>query len=88
MNDTELWNEYRAEQKARRAERLPLRQQEIDALTADGFRIERKSEYHFRVNGALDLWPTHNRYHDLKRNKRGGYRSASDFVRKFFKESP
>src|SRR5688572_5940931 len=54
-DDAVPWKAFREERQARRAARRPLRQAEIEALRASGFTVERKSDYHFRINGALDL---------------------------------
>ncbi len=86
MNDqSEMWKEYRGDQRERRTERVIDRTSQIASLKKDGFDIEQKSAFHFRVNGRLDLWPTHNRYHDIRENKRGGYGDVVMFVREFFK---
>ncbi len=86
MNDeNEMWKEYRGEQRDRRTERVIDRTSQILSLKEEGFDIEQKSAFHVRVNGRLDLWPTHNRFHDIRRNKRGGYGDVIQFVKKFFK---
>ena len=81
---SEMWREQREAQQARRFARLPKRVERLLALRAEGFEIEQKSPYHFRVNGRLDVWPVHNRYHDLKLKKRGGFPDVAVFVRRFF----
>lgn len=80
----EAWREYREEQVVRRQERLPRRTAQLLTLRNEGFEIEQKSPYQFRVNGVLDVWLTHNRYHDIKANKRGGFPDVAVFVRRFF----
>jgi len=85
---SDLGDNYRAmreAQKERRAERLPKRAAEILALADQGFSVECVTEYQYRINGRLDLYPTHNRYHDVLKNRRGGYRNATEFVKSFFK---
>ena len=82
----ETWAYYREDQKLRRAHRLPVRTEQILSLRGSGFIVEQKSEYHFRIDNVLDLWPTHNRYHDLRTNQRGGYKDAIDFVRRKLKK--
>lgn len=71
--DTAMWRDYRQQQQARRAIRLPIRTQEILDLRAKNFRVEQLTDYQFRIDGALDLYPTHRRYHVLKTGKRGNY---------------
>lgn len=51
-----------------------------------GFRVEQKSEYHFRINGVLDVWPTNNRWHYLKENSRGGYPHVNALIQRFTKK--
>jgi len=36
-----------------------------------GYKIEQKTEYHFRINDHIDIWPARGKYHDLKTNERG-----------------
>lgn len=57
----------------------------IERLRALGHEIEEKTDYHFRVNGTLDVYPVNRRYHDIKKNERGGYRDVINFVQKYFK---
>ena len=82
--ESEMWSEYRQAQKDRRAERLPIRQGQIEELKKEGFRVRKLTDFQFRINELLDVYPTHNRFHDLKRKRRGGFRNVSEFVRRFF----
>ncbi len=66
---SEDWSQYREEQKKRRADRLPIRIAEIMELE----NVVKLTEYQYRVNGWIDLYPTHRRYHVLHNNKRGNY---------------
>jgi hypothetical protein len=72
----EVWEGHREAQQARRAARLPGRTQEILDLKGDGFDVVALSPYQFRVDGRLDLYPIHRRYHDTRLNRRGGYQTA------------
>jgi hypothetical protein len=83
---SEQWKEHREAQQKRRQERLPGRTEEIKNLVKEGFHIEQKTEYQFRVNEQLDLYPIHNRYHDIKANKRGSYKHVTEFVKSFFRK--
>lgn len=85
----ELYGALREEKKQLKAERLPVRSAEITALAAEGFEVKRITDYQFRIThpekrGVLDLFPTHNRYHCIRFNKRGGYRDAGQFVNGYF----
>lgn len=83
---TELWKEHRRAQQQRRASRLPARQAEVLALTGKGFRVEQKTEHHFRVDAKLDLFPIHRRYHHIPTNTRGNYRQAVACAMKWLRE--
>lgn len=77
--------DYKTAQQKRREVRLPIRTSILMSLQGEGFKIEQKTPYHFRVNGRLDLWPIHNRFHDIKTGRRGGFARIDYFVRAFFK---
>lgn len=85
MNDTNaLWRQHKELQRLRRNKRRPERMDKLLTLRKEGFSIELKSEYCVRINGRLDIWLTHNRYHDIRENKRGGFVEVQTFVRRFF----
>ena len=86
--DSEMWGEYRSQQKARREGRVPVRRAQILRLRKHGFRVEELTPYCYRVNGVIDLYPTHNRYHNLSNGRRGGYPDAERFVLTFFNRKP
>ncbi len=75
------WGWYRKEQQARREKRLPIRTEAILALRKQGYAVEQKTVYHFRVNGVLDLYPIHNRWFDLRTKERGGAKDLATFVK-------
>lgn len=62
--------------RGRRDAILPIRQAEILALRDHGYTVEQKTPYHFRINGTLDLFPVHLRFHFIPTNTRGRYRTA------------
>lgn len=70
---SEMWKEYRLAQKERRKARLPKNTDEILALRDIGYKVEQKTDFHFRINGILDLFPIHKRWHNIKTNKRGNW---------------
>ena len=82
----EIWAEHKRAQKVRRTERLPVRTAAILALKKSNFKIRKLSDYQFRINERLDLYPIHNRYHDIKTKERGGYGGVRKFVMKFFRD--
>lgn len=57
-------------------------------LIDSGYHVEQMTEWQFRVNGVLDIYPKNARWHDIKRQKRGGFqgKNLARFVRKYFKE--
>jgi len=79
--DSDDFKEMREEQQKRRAERLPIRQREIELLASLGYKVEKKTEYQYRINGTFDLYPIHNRWHHLKTNKRGGAKNLAEFIK-------
>lgn len=76
----DAWEGYREAQQARRWRRLPGRQQEILDLRGAGFDVRQLTDYQFRIDGRLDLYPIHRRYHDVQANRRGSYRNAKDIA--------
>lgn len=75
------WDWWKSEQRARRVKRLPIRTEEILALKRQGYDVEQKTDYHFRINGILDVWPIHNRWHDLRTQERGGAKQLAVWVK-------
>lgn len=49
---------------------------EILALARNGYDVQELTPYQFRINDALDLYPTQRRFHNLKTQRRGRYYSA------------
>ena len=70
-DESESWDQYKAEQKLRREIRLPIRTEEIHQL--EDYEIQKLSEYQYRINGLIDIYPIHARFHILRKNKRGNY---------------
>ena len=82
----EIYRDFRDAQKERRADRLQKRTSIVLSLRSDGFIVKELTPYQFRVNGVLDIYPLHHRFHDIKRNRRGGFKHLKKFVVWFFKE--
>ena len=85
--ETALWTEYRRAQRDRRRARLPGRVEDIQHLVAKGFTVAELTPYHYRVDGALDLFPVHRRYHHLPSGKRGGYTNTTAIAVRFLRQS-
>jgi len=84
--DSDDWRAIHKDQQKRRAERLVPRQEEIDALRKDGYRVDMLTEYQWRIDGRLDLFPVHKRWHDTKVNRRGSYKVAADICKKILRK--
>lgn len=83
----EFWKIIKEDQ---RKQRQSNREHFIDQLGyvgKIGFEVEPISEYQFRINDVLDIFPSNRKFHDLKNNKRGRYNDFLKFVQKFFKEN-
>lgn len=80
MSD-EYWTAYQADQRARRQKRIPTRVQALMGLKASGYTVEALTAYCFRINGVLDVFPVHNRWHDLRTNTRGGAKDLTVWVK-------
>ena len=83
--DDSGWVEYHEEQRQRREKRLPIRTAAILALEQEGFVVQKLTDYCFRINGRLDLFPIHNRWHDIQKNERGGAKDLAVFAREWVK---
>jgi hypothetical protein len=51
-----------------------------------GFDIKKISDYQFRFNDSIDIYPSNKRYHDLIKNIRGDIRGKTfnQFIRDYF----
>lgn len=78
--DAEDYRERKDEQQRRRAKRLPIRQAEIESISAN-YEVKKLTDYQYRINGILDLYPIHKRFHNIKTNVRGNYKSVIDIVK-------
>lgn len=83
--DAEDYSQYREAQKKRRAERLPIRTEEILNLKTQGYDVRKLSDYQYRINEQIDLYPIHRNYHHIKKNRRGAYTNALALIRKYIK---
>lgn len=60
----------------------------LEILAAYDFKVQQFSEYHFRINDRLDVWPVSRKYYDIRLGRKGLYpkNSLSSFVKDYFKE--
>lgn len=66
--------------RARRASTRFINHRHLECLEKCGVKIEKKSEYHFRVEGKLDLWVTNQKFHNLATQERGEYEYVLDVI--------
>jgi hypothetical protein len=74
---TEMWRLHRRDVQARNAKRRDAGIPAINALTERGHTVTWLSPYQARIDGVVDLFPTHRKYHVLKTGQRGGYRAET-----------
>lgn len=85
---SEEWKDYKQDQKDRRSERLPIRVAAINSLRELGYTVKELTEFQFRINDTVDLYPIHNRWHDIKTGKRGGCAELRYFIIKHYPIAP
>ena len=78
---------YTYKEQQRRDNRLRSSGETFEILVAMDYRVEQLSEYHFRVNGKLDIWPSSRKYYDIKLGRKGEYVKLKDFVVEYFKQN-
>ena len=66
--------------------RLEQAEEDFDILIARDFNVVRFSEWHWRVNEAVDIWPTSRKYFDRMTGTGGSYHDLIPFVRDYFAE--
>ena len=76
------WKDYRKQQQDRRHLRLPKRTKQILSLQSLGYKVIKITSFQFRINDIIDVYPIHNRYHNIKTNTRGGYRDIEEFIKR------
>lgn len=77
-NDTtEFYRELRRDQQARNMTTLAEHTAVILKLAELGFTVRRLSDYHFRVDDAVDFHPVNCRYHAIKGGERGSYTATN-----------
>lgn len=74
---------YSAAEKLRRAENLSKGKYDLEVLVSYDYKVEQFSEYHFRINNRLDVWPTSKKYYDQRTMRKGEYDGLEKFVRQF-----
>ena len=54
--------------------------EKIDILIAHDHQITFFTDYQFRVDGGIDIYPVNRRWHDLRNGKRGTYKDIVSFI--------
>lgn len=70
-------------EKAKRAANLFEGKYQMEVLVAYDYRVVQLSEYHFRINNRLDVWPSSKKWWDNKTMRKGEYENLEKFVKKF-----
>lgn len=69
----EDWRAWKEDKKTKNKERLKDNTEDILALKDMMFEVEKLTEYQYRINKTLDLYPVHRKFHNIKTGKRGTY---------------
>jgi len=83
---TELWRDHANDMKIMRDRRRLQFDKAVRSLKRAGFEVKRMSEYQYRINDCLDIYPSNKRFHDLRTKERGDIRGIGfgSFVRQRF----
>ena len=77
----DFWRDVKQASREHKGRVMPERVAEIRALRERGYRVEElNAGIQFRINGTLDLYPVHRRWHFIPANSRGRYIRALDIV--------
>ena len=57
--------------------------QNIDSLLT-GYDVKKFTDFHWRINDELDIWPSKNKYHVLETDERGTYTNLKDLLAENF----
>ncbi len=49
----------------------------MEVLVAHDFECVQLSEYHYRINGCLDIWPTSRKAYDIKAHGHGEWKDGN-----------
>lgn len=55
----------------------------LEILVAYDFEVYQLSDYHFRINNRLDIWPSSKKWYDLKTGMKGEYGDLEKFTKSF-----
>ena len=66
-----------------RRQNLKQGESELEQLVAFDYEVFQFSEYHFRINNRLDVWPSTHKWYDTRNKQKGMYKGS---LFKFVKE--
>jgi len=72
-------------EKAWKRRNLAKGESALESLVAWDYRVVQFSEYHFRVNERLDVWPSSKKWFDTKTGRKGDYEELVSFVKGYLK---
>lgn len=58
----------------------------LEILVALDFSVDQKSEYHYRINHRLDVWPSSKKFYDIKNHRKGTYDDLRTLVVSHFED--
>jgi hypothetical protein len=58
--------------------------EEIEQLKSLGYQIKKFTDYHYRINDILDVWPSKRKFHSIPTDERGNYDTLLSLVNAFF----
>jgi len=89
FQEMEAEEERKWEERCRRADIAAQKEEEFWAKfkkrLEEKYQVQYFTEYQWRINGVIDVFPTNRCYHDIKNNIRGNYSDMFSFLDKFFK---
>jgi hypothetical protein len=54
--------------------------EKLEVLIAYDYEVQRLTQYQYRINGVIDIYPVNKRWHDLRNQERGSYGELIQFV--------
>lgn len=54
---------------------------ELEELVAFDYEVVQLSDYHFRINGKLDVWPSSKKWYHTRTHRKGNYKSLKLLVK-------
>lgn len=68
----------------KRAEKEASFWNEMKKKLESKYKVEYLTQYHWRINNEIDIFPTNRRFHNFKTQQRGDYKDMHGFLAKHF----